>query len=176
MRFVETGLAGAYVIEIEPLTDARGFLTHTFSAAEFAEHGLSDVFVQCNLSGNPIQGTLRGMHYQAAPHAEDKLVRCSRGAIFDVMLDLRPESSTFKEWRGYELSAENHRAVYIPQGFAHGFVTLTADVELFYQMSREYHSETARGVRWNDPAFDIQWPVAAPRVAERDNSYRDFTE
>jgi dTDP-4-dehydrorhamnose 3,5-epimerase len=175
VRFVETGLAGAYVIEIEPLTDERGFFARTFCAAEFAEHGLADVFVQCNLSGNPIQGTLRGMHLQAAPCAEDKLVRCTRGIIFDVMLDLRPESSTFKQWRGYELSAENHRAVYIPQGCAHGFVTLTPDVEVFYQMSREYQATAARGVRWNDPAFGIQWPVAAPQVSARDNDYPDFS-
>lgn len=176
MRFTETGLAGAYVIEVEPVTDARGFFARTFCAGEFAERGLATVFVQCNVSGNPIKGTLRGMHFQAAPHAEDKLVRCTRGAIYDVMLDLRPESSTFKQWRGYELSAENHRTVYIPQGFAHGFVTLTADVEIFYQMSQNYHPEAARGVRWNDPAFGIEWPVTAPRVAERDNSYPDFAE
>ena len=174
MRFVETDLAGAYVIEIEPVTDERGLFARTFCARELEERGLTAVFVQNSVSGNPVKGTLRGMHYQAAPHAEDKLIRCTRGTIFDVMLDIRPESATFKQWRGVELSAENHRMVYIPRGFAHGFVTLTADVEVFYQMSQYYHPESGRGVRWNDPAFDIEWPVAAPRVSERDNGYPDF--
>jgi dTDP-4-dehydrorhamnose 3,5-epimerase len=176
VQILETGLAGAYIIESEPVTDARGFFARTFCAREFAERGLATVFVQSSVSGNPIQGTLRGMHWQALPHAEDKLIRCTRGTIFDVMLDLRPESSTFKQWRGYELSADNHRMVYIPQGFAHGFVTLTPDAHVFYQISQYYDSESGRGVRWNDPAFGIQWPVAAPRVSERDNGYPDFAE
>jgi len=177
MRFVDTGLAGTYIIEVEPLTDERGFFARAFCAREFEEHGLAPVFVQCNISVNLANGTLRGMHYQIAPHAEDKLVRCTRGAIFDVMLDLRPESSTFKQWRGVNLSAENHTMVYIPKGFAHGFLTLTEDAEVFYQVSQSYHPDSARGVRWNDPAFGIEWPMARPRqILERDDSYPDFLE
>ena len=175
MRFTGLPLNGAFLIEREPLGDDRGYFARTFCVEEFAEQGLHTRIVQSNLSHNVHVYTLRGMHFQLAPHAEAKLVSCSQGAIFDVLVDLRPDSSTFKRWAGVELTSDNHRQVYIPEGFAHGFLTLQPDTTVVYHMFAAYHPASARGVRWNDPAFGIDWPVAKPaQISERDASYPDF--
>jgi dTDP-4-dehydrorhamnose 3,5-epimerase len=171
VRFHETELPGAFVIEPERMEDDRGFFARTWCVREFADHGLSTDLVQCNVSYNARQGTLRGMHYQVAPHAEVKLVRCTRGSIFDAIVDLRPDSPTFRRWVGVELSAENGRMLYIPGGFAHGFQTLEDGSEIFYQMSTFYHPESARGLRWDDPAVKIAWPLEAVNVSEKDRAY-----
>src|SRR5437763_6458800 len=157
MIFTETKLKGAYVIDIERQQDERGFFARTFCRDEFAAHNLKADWVQCNISFNSKRGTLRGMHYQTEPFEEAKLVRCTLGAAYDVIIDLRPTSETFKQWVAVELTAENRRAVYIPEGFAHGFQTLISETELFYQMSQFYHAECVRGVRWDDRAFGIRW-------------------
>ena len=174
MIFAPTPLAGAFVVELERREDERGFFARSFCQDEFAKHGLNPRIAQCNVSFNARRGTLRGMHYQAKPHEEAKVVRCTQGAVFDVMVDLRPDSATFKRWHGVELSASNRRALYIPEGLAHGFQTLTDDAELLYLMSEFYHPECARGVRWDDPAFRIEWPVANPHMSERDRTYPLF--
>jgi dTDP-4-dehydrorhamnose 3,5-epimerase len=176
MRFVKTPLPGAWVIEPELLGDERGWFARTFDVEEFQARGLNPAVIQCNASFNASRDTLRGMHYQGEPHGESKLVRCVRGAIFDVAVDLRPDSPTFRSWHGVELSVENSRSFYIPAGLAHGFQTLTDDVEVLYQMGHGYVPEAARGVRWDDPAFAIQWPEAhgSRVVSERDASYPDF--
>ncbi len=171
MIFRATKLEGVFIIELERLTDERGFFARTWCAEEFEAHGLNSRLVQCNISYNKKAGTLRGMHYQVAPFAEAKLVRCTMGAIFDVALDLRPDSPTFKQWVGVELTADNRRALYIPEGLAHGFQTLADHSEVFYQMSEFYHPEWARGVRWDDPACGIEWPLPAQIISERDRSY-----
>jgi dTDP-4-dehydrorhamnose 3,5-epimerase len=177
MRFVETPLNGAWVLELELLGDERGWFSRTFDAEEFAARGLNPAVVQCNSSFNARRGTVRGMHYQAEPHGESKLVRCARGAIFDVAVDLRAGSPTRRRWHGVELSAENRLAFYIPPGLAHGFQTLTDDVEVLYQMGHHYVPEAARGVRWDDPAFAIDWPELDVEriVSERDAQFADFT-
>jgi len=172
--FTETKLAGAFVIELERRTDERGFFARTFCQQEFEAHGLNSQVVQCNVSFNKRKGTLRGMHYQAAPFAEAKLVRCTSGSIYDVIIDLRPASPTFKQYFAVELSAENCRMLYIPEDFAHGFQTLQDDTEVFYQMAQRYSAEHARGVRWNDPAFGIEWPEGARIIIDRDQNYPDF--
>ncbi len=174
MRFVPTPLPDAYLIEPQPISDERGFFARTFCRDEFAAHGLDPNLVQCNISYNKRKGTLRGMHFQKAPHEETKVVRCTQGRIYDVMVDLRPESCTFRRWFGAELSAGNRHALYIPKGFAHGFLTLTNDVEVLYQMSESFHAECASGVRWNDPAFFISWPEEVAVISERDAGYPDF--
>lgn len=174
MLFRETELKGACVVVPERLVDERGFFARTWCRSEFEAHGLNPNLVQCNISFNEKEGTLRGMHYQAAPRAEAKLVRCTAGAIYDVIVDLRPDSGTFKRWTGVELNSENRHMLYIPEGFAHGFLTLTDDVEVFYQMSEYYSAEHARSVRWNDPAFGIQWPGEVLVISERDRSLPDF--
>lgn len=161
-------------MEPELIADERGFFTRLWCAEEFREHGLDSGLAQVSLSFNAKKGTLRGMHYQAAPHEEVKLVRCTRGAIYDVILDLRPSSPTFRRWISEELSAESRRMVYIPKGFAHGFQTLREDTEVVYQISEFYRPENARGVRWNDPAFGIQWPDPRPILSRRDEGYEDF--
>jgi dTDP-4-dehydrorhamnose 3,5-epimerase len=158
MIFRETELKGAYVIEPELLTDERGFFARTFCAKEFAKRGLAAGMAQCSTSFNTRQGTLRGMHFQAAPHAEEKLVRVTMGAIFDVIVDLRENSPTYGRWFGQVISAENRRMIYIPKGFAHGFQTLQDNSEVFYQISTFYEPASARGIRWNDPAIGIVWP------------------
>jgi dTDP-4-dehydrorhamnose 3,5-epimerase len=177
MRFVETPLPGAWIIELDLLSDYRGWFARTFDVEQFEAHGLSPVVLQCNASFNARRGTLRGMHFQAEPYGESKLVRCTRGAIFDVAVDVRPQSATLRRWHGTELSAENHRAFYIPSGLAHGFQTLTDDCEVLYQMGERYVDEAARGVRWNDPAFGIEWPESDGEriISGRDASYPDFT-
>ncbi len=176
MRFIETSLPGVWVIEPERIEDERGWFARTFDIAEFRARGLNPEVVQCNASLNLCAGTVRGMHYQAEPHGESKLVRCVRGAIFDVAVDLRPDSETRCAWHGVELSAENRHAYYIPAGFAHGFQTLTDDCEVLYQMGHPYVPEAARGVRWDDPAFGIRWPaVEGERViSEKDCAYPDY--
>ena len=168
-------MKGAFIIEPEKMEDERGFFARTWDQKEFGAHGLNPRLVQCNTSFNKRAGTLRGMHYQAAPHEEAKLVRCTRGAIYDVIVDLRASSPTFKQWTAVELTAYNRLMLYVPEGFAHGFQTLEDETEVFYQMSEFYHPESARGVRWNDPAFGIEWPVAEKCIiSERDNSFEDF--
>ena len=175
MIFRETKLAGAFIIDLEKREDERGFFARAWCEKEFAEHGLATRLVQCNLSYNARPGTLRGMHYQVAPHEETKLVRCFRGAIFDVIIDLRRDSKTYKQWVGVELSADNRRALYVPEGFAHGYQTLTPDAETFYQVSEFYAPEAERGVRWNDPAFGIKWPETPERViSEKDTAFPDY--
>jgi dTDP-4-dehydrorhamnose 3,5-epimerase len=174
MKFEQTKLAGAFVIELAPHADERGFFARSFCEREFAEHGLPTRFPQCNLSRNTRAGTLRGMHYQAAPDRESKLVRCNRGAIYDVIIDLRVQSKTRFQWIGVELSAETGRALLVPEGFAHGFVTLADDTEVFYQMSELYQPQGARGLRWNDPRFGVSWPRLPSVISERDATYPDF--
>jgi dTDP-4-dehydrorhamnose 3,5-epimerase len=174
MRFVPLPLAGAFVIELEPLCDERGFFARAFSADEFAQRGLVSTFVQSGIAFNPRSGTLRGMHFQVAPHGEVKLIRCTAGAVYDVIVDLRSGSPTFRQWASVELSADNRRTLYVPEGFAHGYVTLTDGAELLYQMSVPHHAPSARGVRWNDPAFGIAWPVEPVVISARDAGYAAF--
>jgi len=171
LKFLATPLAGAYLIELEQLDDERGFFARSFCQNEFKAHGLDPIVAQCNVSFNRKRGTLRGLHYQAEPHAEAKLVRCTRGAIWDVIVDLRKGSPTARKWHAVELTAENCRALYVPAGFAHGFQTLKDDTEVLYQMSEFYNAESARGVRWDDPAFGIAWPLANPILSKKDASY-----
>ena len=168
MIFTPLRLDGVWQLDIERRTDFRGYFARTFCTDEFAAHGLPSAFPQCNVSFNERRGTLRGMHWQAAPHPEGKLVRCSRGAVFDVVVDLRADSPTYRAWLGVELSAENGRGLYIPPGFGHGFQALTGQAEMFYMMTQLFWPALARGVRWNDPAFGINWPVADPILSERD--------
>jgi dTDP-4-dehydrorhamnose 3,5-epimerase len=174
MIFTETELKGVFIIEPEKLEDERGFFARTWDSQEFEAHGLSPHLAQCNVSFNTKKGTLRGMHYQSAPYEEAKLVRCTRGAIYDVTIDLRPDSPTFKQWTATELTVENHRMLYASEGFAHGFQILEDDTEVFYQMSEFYHPESARGVRWDDPAFGIAWPLEVSTISARDRQYPDF--
>jgi len=171
MKFIETKLKGAYVIEIEPISDDRGFFARSWCQQEFRNCGLNPNLVQCNISFNLKKGTLRGMHYQAKPHEEAKLVRCTKGAIYDVIIDIRPDSFTFKKWIAVELSSENHKMLYIPEGFAHGFQTLEDNTEVFYQMSEFYHPVGARGICWDDPEFQIKWQLTSKIISERDLSY-----
>ena len=175
MIFVETKLKGAVIIEPERLEDERGFFSRTWCKREFETHGLNPDLVQCNISFNRKKGTLRGMHYQVHPHEEAKLVRCTIGSIYDVIIDLRPNSKTFKQWIAVELTSANRKMIYAPEGFAHGFQTLTDNTEVFYQMSEFYVPESAHGVRWNDPQFNIVWPDDERQISFRDQSFEDFT-
>ena len=175
MIFSQTKLAGAFIVEPEKFEDERGFFAHSWSKKEFAARGLDSDLVECSISFNRKRGTLRGMHYQAAPHGQVKLLRCTMGAIYDVIIDLRTGSPTFKQWLGLELSAINRVMLYIPRDFAHGFQTLEDETEVFYQMSNVYRPESGRGVRWDDPAFGIEWPESAATIInERDKNYPDF--
>lgn len=174
MNFVETKLAGVFIIELDKVEDERGLLARTWSRREFGEHGLNPKLVECNVSFNIRKGTLRGMHYQTEPFAQAKLVRCTAGAFYDVAVDLRPDSATFKNWEAVELTAENRRMLYVPEGCAHGFQTLEDSTEVFYQMSEVYAPDYARGVRWNDPAFGIEWPHDERTIISRDRNYPDF--
>jgi len=174
MNFERTDLDGVWVVEPERFEDERGFFARIWDTAVFAERGLSPALVQSSISYNRARGTLRGMHYQAAPHEETKLVRCTSGAVFDVALDLRPGSPTYLRWHGVELSAANRLALYVPEGCAHGFLTLTDDAEVHYQISEFWAPEAGRGVRWNDPAFGIAWPDDVVVVNDRDRTYPDF--
>jgi dTDP-4-dehydrorhamnose 3,5-epimerase len=174
MVFTETKLQGVFIIEPELLKDERGFFARTWCRHEFEAYGLTTVFVQGNISFNYKRGTLRGMHYQEEPHAEAKLVRCTMGAIYDVVLDLRPDSPTYKQWIAVELTAENRLMLYIPQGLAHGFQTLADNSEVFYQMSEFYHPECARGIKWDDLNFAIRWPIAHKIISSTDNADERF--
>jgi dTDP-4-dehydrorhamnose 3,5-epimerase len=174
VRFSETPVVGALLVEPDLIQDERGFFARTFSSEEFAERGLDARVDQCSISFNTRAGTLRGLHYQEAPHGEAKLVRCTRGAIYDVALDLRPDSPTYLRWAAAELSADNGRALFIPEGCAHGFQSLLDATEVLYQISTPYVPSAARGVRWDDPAFGIEWPPAERRlISERDRSWPD---
>ena len=174
MKFISVPLQGAFVIEIEPIADERGFFARTWAAQEFKSQGLNPNLAQCSVSFNKRKGTLRGMHYQEQPFAEAKLVRCCSGAIYDVIVDLRRTSPTHRKWIAVELSAANHKMLYVPEGFAHGFQTLTDEVEVSYQISEVYTPGSARGVRWNDPLFGIDWPISDPIVSERDRTFPDY--
>lgn len=174
MRFSETTVLGAYVIDIEPKGDERGFFARTFCEAEFAKRGLQTRFVQTNVSMSRHKGTLRGLHYQLEPSREAKLVRCLRGALYDVVLDLRLESPSFGRSFGAELTADNHRALYVPEGAAHGFETLQDDTEVFYMVSAFYAPDRERGVRFDDPRFAVSWPLAPIIVSDRDRQHPDF--
>ncbi len=176
MIFTETSLPGAFVLEPERVEDSRGFFARTFCARDFESRGLNARIAQTNVSYNPRRGTLRGMHYQRAPFAEAKLIRCTRGAIHDVIIDLRPGSPTYEAHVGIRLDAENRKMLYVPEGFAHGFLTLEEGTEVSYQISQFYNPEYGTGVRWNDPAFGIAWPEAITVIAERDRTYPDFRE
>jgi dTDP-4-dehydrorhamnose 3,5-epimerase len=174
MTFEETRIGGVWIVRPDRLEDDRGFFARTWDDNEFAARGLSANVVQCSISFNRSRGTLRGLHYQAAPHEESKLVRCTMGAIFDVAVDLRPGSPTFTDWVGVDLSADNRLALYVPEGCAHGFLTLTDDAEIYYQMNVAYVPDAGRGVRWDDPAFGIAWPGEVSVITERDRTYPDF--
>lgn len=174
MLFHPTQLHDAVLIEPEKRADARGFFARTFCAQEFAAHGLETQFPQQNMSGSKERGTLRGMHWQRAPHGEVKLVRCTRGAICDIIIDLRPDSPTFKRWQAFELTQDNHCALYVPKGFAHGFQTLTMDVEVSYLVSTPFAPQAEAGLRWDDPAFAISWPLAASVLSDKDRQWPDF--
>lgn len=174
MLFTPTSLSGAYLVDLKRLEDERGFFARSWCAREATELGIDPNVVQCNISFNKMKGTLRGMHLQLPPFAESKLVRATRGAIYDVIIDLRPASHTFRQWIGVELTAHNRRALFVPKGFAHGFQTLEDDTEIFYQMSEFYAPETARGVRWDDPAFGIQWPLEVTEMSPKDRVLPDF--
>ena len=162
------------MIDPEPIEDSRGFFARTFCRKEFEAHGLNPDLAQCNISFNKEKGTRRGMHYQAKPHEEAKLVRCTKGAIYDVIIDLRSNSSTFRQWTAVELSAENRRILYVPKGFAHGFQTLEDNTEVFYHMSEFYDPEYSRGIRWDDPEFGVMWPVGNGMMSDRDEVYHFF--
>ena len=176
MIFTETKLKGAFIVELEKREDDRGFFARSWCQKEAEAHNLNPRIVQCNISFNKLKGTLRGMHYQAAPFAEAKLVRCTAGALYDVIIDLRPDSPTYKQHVGEVLSAANYKMFYVPEGFAHGFQTLEDNAEILYQMSEFYSPQHARGVRYNDPAFGIKWMIGNPIIADRDRHYPDFTD
>jgi len=175
MIFTPLSLPDAYLIEPERLEDERGFFARTFCAEEFSRRGLRPPTAQCSVSFNHRKGTLRGMHYQAPPHEETKLVRCTQGAVYDVLVDLRPGSPAFRQWVAVELSAGNRRMVYVPPGLAHGFQTLADDSEVFYQISPSYVAACQRAVRWNDPAFGIRWPLEVSVISQRDRLHGDFS-
>jgi dTDP-4-dehydrorhamnose 3,5-epimerase len=175
MIFTEIGLKGAYVIELEKLEDDRGFFARGYCSNEFASHGLASQVVQSNVSFNFRKATLRGMHYQVMPYREAKLVRCTRGAIYDVIIDLRPGSQTFQQWLGVELMAENYRMLYVPEGFAHGFQTLEDRTEVIYHVSEFYTPKAEQGIRFNDPAFKIRWPLEVQIISQKDKSWPDFS-
>ncbi len=172
MRFIETPIAGAMIIELEPHFDERGFFARAWCRNEFQAHGLNAEIVQCNVAFSRKRGILRGMHFQIAPYAECKLVRCTAGSVYDVILDLRPDSPTRHKWFGIELTAGNRRMIYVPEGFAHGYQALEDNSEVFYQMTQFYNKEASSGVRWNDPAFGIKWPIDNPILSEQDKNFR----
>jgi len=174
MVFIETKLSGAYIIEIEQKKDERGFFARSFCEKEFLKHGIDFKIMQCSISYNKNKSTFRGMHYQSAPYEETKLISCIKGAIYDVIIDLRKDSATYCKWLAVELSEENYKMLYVPKGFAHGFQALDDNTEVFYQISEFYHDEAACGVRWNDKAFNISWPLAITVISEKDGRYKDF--
>ncbi|HEY9510690.1 MAG TPA: dTDP-4-dehydrorhamnose 3,5-epimerase [Verrucomicrobiae bacterium] len=170
MKFSPARLSGIWIIDLELRADDRGFLARTYCEREFSLHGLNTRWPQCNLTLTKERGMIRGMHFQAEPQPEIKLIRCAAGAIFDVVVDVRRDSKTFGQWEGFELTAENRRTLYVPGGFAHGFQCLLKDCEVFYQMSEVYVPELARGIRWNDPQVDVRWPIENPILSERDRN------
>jgi dTDP-4-dehydrorhamnose 3,5-epimerase len=172
--FQKTKISGVFEIRIQPNRDDRGFFARTWCQKEFQDQGLEHKIVQCSISYNAQQGTLRGMHYQAPPFEEAKVVRCTQGAVYDVVLDLRPQSATFRDWIAVVLTSEIRNMIYVPGGCAHGFLTLKDDTEVLYQMSEFYNPDSARGVRWDDPAFGIAWPENVRVISERDQKYADF--
>ena len=177
MIFTETELPGAYVLDLERREDDRGFFARAWCMNELGDHGLVTRIVQANVSFNNRKGTLRGMHMQVAPHAEVKVIRATRGSVLDVIVDLRPDSPTFKQWTGVELSATNGRAMYVPEGFAHGYQTLEDDTETFYLVSEFYAPDAERGLRWDDPAFGIEWPDPENAIlSDKDASWPDWSE
>jgi dTDP-4-dehydrorhamnose 3,5-epimerase len=175
MKFTPTQLPGAFIIEIQRLEDERGFFARTFCQREFREYGLNPDLAQCNLSYNKMKGTLRGMHFQAAPYQEAKLVCCMQGAIRDVIIDIRPDSPTYMSYFAIDLTSTAHNALYVPEGFAHGFLTLEPETYVFYQMSEFYVPDAARGFRWNDPAFDIKWDAEIHMISKRDANLPNFS-
>jgi dTDP-4-dehydrorhamnose 3,5-epimerase len=176
MKFTETELKGAFIVEVEKLSDDRGFFARSWCLKEFEAHGLTSRVVQSNVSYNIKKGTLRGMHYQIAPYQESKLIRCTRGAIYDVIIDLRPESPTYKQWTGLELTADNRTMLFVPEDFAHGFMTLADDTEITYQVSQFYTPRSEKGIRFNDPLFRIQWPLDVSVISDKDRQWPDFTK
>jgi dTDP-4-dehydrorhamnose 3,5-epimerase len=174
LTFIEAKLQGAFIIQAERFEDERGFFALTWSQDDFERRGLNSSLLECHISFNQTKGTLRGMHYQTAPYAQAKLVRCTMGAIYDCIIDLRMDSPTFKQWYAIELTERNRTMLYVPEGFAHGFQTLEHETEVFYQMSGIYEPEYGRGVRWNDPAFGIEWPLPVEVIAARDGTCDDF--
>lgn len=174
MLLTETKLKGAYIIDVKRIEDERGFFGRSFCRKEFEEHGLNVNVVQSNVSYNKQKGTLRGLHMQMAPYAETKLVRCTRGAVYDVIVDLRADSETFKQWIAVELSADNYRMLYVPEGFAHGFLTLQDDTDVTYQVTQYYTPQAEHGYRWNDPTFDIKWPMEPLVISIKDQSHPLF--
>lgn len=174
MKFTETRLKGAFIIEIEKLSDERGFFARSWCRKEFEAHGLTIQVVQANVSYNLKKGTLRGMHYQIAPYQECKLIRCTRGAIYDVIIDLRPDSPTYRKWTGVELTADNYTMFFVPEDFAHGFQTLTDETEITYQVSQFYTPGSEKGIRFDDPAFGIQWPLEITVISDKDSAWPDF--
>ncbi|QJD88249.1 dTDP-4-dehydrorhamnose 3,5-epimerase [Cohnella herbarum] len=174
MKFTETPLSGAYIIDLDRIEDERGFFARTFCVKEFSARGIILNIVQANTSYNKKRGTVRGMHYQLPPHAEPKLIRCVRGSIYDVIIDLREDSETYLKWFAAELNEQNQKMIYVPEGFAHGFQTLVDDTEVFYQMGEYYHQEAATGVRWDDSKFQIFWPLEVAVISVKDRSYPLF--
>ncbi len=170
MKFIETKLKGAFVIEMEPNEDERGYFARAWCRQSFLEHGLEVDYVQCNASGSYHAGTVRGMHFQVKPHQEVKLVRCFRGEVFDVIVDLRENSPTYLSWFGAELTESNWRMMYVPRGFAHGFQTLAPNSQIFYQVSTAYCKEAERGLRWNDPEINIEWPMSVSKISDKDRN------
>lgn len=175
MIFTETELKGAYIIEIKKLEDERGFFGRSFCRREMEEHGLSADIVQANTSVSLKRGTFRGMHFQVEPHQEAKLIRCVRGSIYDVIIDLRPESATFKKWFGVELSDGNYKMLYVPEGFAHGYMSLTDNIEVYYNVTAFYTPGAEKGIRWNDRSFNIEWPFEPLVISEKDRGHPDFS-
>lgn len=174
MKFTESKLKGAYIIEVDKIGDHRGFFGRLWCKNEMEEHGLNTNLTQSNVSLSSQKGTLRGMHFQNEPYQETKLVRCTRGSVFDVIVDLRPDSPTFKQWFGAKLTADNYKMMYVPEGFAHGFLTLEDNSEVYYLVTEFYNKENESGVRYNDPAFGIEWPIDIIEISEKDNNHPDF--
>jgi dTDP-4-dehydrorhamnose 3,5-epimerase len=173
MKLINLPLSGAFLIELELISDERGFFARTWCTQEFERLGLNPKLVQCSISWNARRGTLRGLHYQTDPYAEAKLIRCCSGAIYDVIVDLRPASPSYGKWIAAELTSQNRQMLYVPEGFAHGFQTLIDDTEISYQISASYQPDYARGVRWNDPVFGIEWPISHPILSARDRAFAD---
>jgi dTDP-4-dehydrorhamnose 3,5-epimerase len=176
MTFAETKLRAVFEIRLDPKPDERGFFARSWCQKEFEECGLNARLVQCSVSFSSRKGTLRGVHYQSQPYPESKVVRCTRGAVYDVVVDLRPDSRTFRDWVGIVLTSSDRNMIYVPEGCGHGFLTLEDETEVFYQMSEFYHPELARGVRWDDPAFQIVWPGRVEVISERDRTYPNFEQ